>query len=131
MADGQDGGREGRQREGRESRRLKHGPRFDVLGFRIGNVAYCTDTNDIPEESYEILQGVEVLILDALRHKPHTTHFGLEQAIQAAQRIGAARTIFTHMSHDIDYDSVSSELPDGIELGFDGMRIPLITSVIS
>ncbi|MFI4874298.1 MAG: MBL fold metallo-hydrolase, partial [Blastopirellula sp. JB062] len=58
--------------------RLKHGPRFDVLGFRIGNVAYCTDTNQIPEESFALLEGLDVLILDALRHTPHPTHFSLD-----------------------------------------------------
>jgi phosphoribosyl 1,2-cyclic phosphate phosphodiesterase len=105
--------------------RLKHGPRFDVLGFRIGDVAYCTDTNYIPEESMALLKGLDVLILDALRPEPHTTHFGLQEAVDAATKIGAKRTIFTHMSHSLDYEEVNKELPSGMELGYDGMKIPM------
>ena len=81
--------------------RLKHGPRFEVLGFRVGNIAYCTDTNEIPESSWPLLAGLDCLILDALRYKPHVTHFGLDEAVDAAENIGAARTIFTHISHDL------------------------------
>lgn len=105
--------------------RLKHGPRFEVLGFRFGNVAYCTDTNEIPEESWDRLRNLDVLILDALRPKPHVTHFGLDEAIQVAQRIGARRTYFTHMSHELDYHPTNAMLPDGMELAYDGLRIPL------
>lgn len=104
--------------------RLRHG-RFDVLGFRFGNVAYCTDTNLIPEESWPLLQGLDVLILDALRHKPHPTHFGLAEAVAAARRIGARRTFFTHMSHDLEHDAVNASLPQGMELAYDGLAIPL------
>lgn len=104
---------------------LKHGPRFDVLGFRFGNVAYCTDTNEIPEESYSRLEGLDVLILDALRHRSHVTHFSIEEAIEVAQRIGAKRTLFTHMSHELDHATTNAQLPAGIELAYDGLRIPL------
>lgn len=105
--------------------RLKHGPRFDVLGFRVGDVAYCTDTNHIPDESWSRLEGLDVLILDALRRKPHVTHFNLEQAVAAATRIGAKKTYFTHVSHDLDYEGTNAELPTGMALAHDGLRIPL------
>ena len=105
--------------------RLKHGPRFEVLGFRVGNIAYCTDTNEIPESSWPLLEGLDCLILDALRHKPHVTHFGLDEAVDAAENIGAARTIFTHISHDLDHDVVNAALPPTMELGYDGMQIDL------
>lgn len=105
--------------------RLKHGPRFDVLGFRVGNVAYCTDTNEIPPESMERLRGLDVLILDALRHQPHITHFSLEEAIAVARELGAKRTIFTHISHELEYEEVNAMLPPGMELGFDGLQIAL------
>lgn len=105
--------------------RLQHGPRFGVLGFRVGNVAYCTDTNFISDESIALLQGLDVLILDALRIRPHATHFSLEEAMEVAQRIGAKRTIFTHISHDLQYEATNKFLPPGMELGFDGMRIKL------
>ncbi|MDX1963751.1 MAG: MBL fold metallo-hydrolase [Pirellulales bacterium] len=104
--------------------RLRHG-RFEVLGFRFGNVAYCTDTNGIPAESQELLADLDVLILDALRPRPHVSHFSLQEAIDMAQRLGARRTIFTHMGHEIDHEHVSAELPDGMELAFDGLRVAL------
>ncbi len=104
--------------------RLEHG-RFRVLGFRFGNVAYCTDTNGIPPESWPLLQGLDVLILDALRLKPHPTHFSLDEAVDAAKKIGAERTYFTHMSHDLEHEATNAALPEGMELAYDGMRIPL------
>jgi phosphoribosyl 1,2-cyclic phosphate phosphodiesterase len=105
--------------------RLKHGPRFDVLGFRIGNVAYCTDTNGIPQESMSLLEGLDVLILDALRIRPHITHFSLDEAIEVARQLKPKRTVFTHMSHDLGHARTNSLLPAGMELGYDGQRIPL------
>ncbi len=105
--------------------RLKHGPRFEVLGFRIGNVAYCTDTNEIPEETYPLLEGLDVLILDALRNRPHATHFSIDEAVAAAQRIGAKQTYFTHICHDLDHAATCAALPSGIELAYDGLRIEL------
>jgi phosphoribosyl 1,2-cyclic phosphate phosphodiesterase len=105
--------------------RLLHGPRFHVLGFRVGNVAYCTDTSEIPAESWSRLEGLDVLILDALRTAPHVTHMSLSQAVEASQRIGAKRVYFTHISHDLDHEATNAELPDGMELAYDGLRIPL------
>jgi phosphoribosyl 1,2-cyclic phosphate phosphodiesterase len=107
--------------------RLEHGPRFKVLGFRIGNIAYCTDTNHVPLESLERLRGLDVLILDGLRHQPHPTHFHLEEAVRVAQSIGARRTYFTHVSHDLEHDETNSRLPEGMELAFDGLRFPLLS----
>ena len=104
--------------------RLKHG-RFSVLGFRFGNVAYCTDTNGIPEASWPLLEGLDVLILDCLRRKPHPTHFGLDEAVETAQRIGARRTFFTHMSHDLEHAATEAALPDSMRLAYDGLKIPL------
>lgn len=105
--------------------RLKHGPRFEVLGYRIGNIAYCTDTNEIPDETWPHLQGLDVLILDALRHRPHATHFCLDEAIAVAEQVGAKRTFFTHLSHDFDYQATNAGLPKGMELAYDGLALPL------
>jgi len=105
--------------------RLEHGPRFSVLGFRVGNIAYCTDTSLIPEETFELLGGLDVLILDALRYEAHPTHFGLQDAVDVAKRIGAKQTYFTHCSCKLDYRTVNQQIPDGIELAYDGLRIPL------
>ena len=104
---------------------MKHGPHFEVLGFRFGDFAYCTDTNFIPESSLERLQGVKTLVIGALRHEPHPTHFNLEQAVQVAQRIGAQQTLITHVGHQLDHGPTCAELPDGIDLAHDGLRVPI------
>ncbi|MCK4659026.1 MAG: MBL fold metallo-hydrolase [Phycisphaerae bacterium] len=101
---------------------LMHGP-LPVLGYRFGSIAYCTDCNFIGEESVELLRGLDVLILDALRIRPHATHFNLEQAIEAARIIGARRTLFTHIAHEIMHEPVNAGLPDGMELAYDGQII--------
>lgn len=97
-----------------------HG-QMEVFGYRFGDFAYVTDCNIIPETSFRLLEGVEILILDALRYRPHSTHFSVEEALEAAARIGARRTIFTHFSHDIDHDAPAIALPAGVELGYDGL----------
>ena len=105
--------------------RLKHGPRFEVLGFRFGNLAYCTDTNSIPEESREKLRDLDVLILDCLRRDPHTTHFGLDEALAVVADLQPKRTLLTHISHDLDHDQISAELPPGVQIAYDGLRVAL------
>jgi phosphoribosyl 1,2-cyclic phosphate phosphodiesterase len=105
--------------------RLRHGPRFEVLGFRIGNVAYCTDVNEIPAESLSLLEGLDVLVLDALRNRPHITHFSLHEAIEVARLLKPKRIYFTHISHDLGHDETNALLPAGMELAYDGLRIPL------
>jgi phosphoribosyl 1,2-cyclic phosphate phosphodiesterase len=94
---------------------------FDVLGFRIRDVAYCTDVNEIPRSSWPMLEGLEVLVLDALRHKPHPAHFGLNQALDVIDQFRPKRAFLTHMSHEIDHESVSRTLPDGVRLAYDGL----------
>jgi phosphoribosyl 1,2-cyclic phosphate phosphodiesterase len=105
--------------------RLYHGPRFQVLGFRVGGIAYCTDTNQIPDSSWPLLRDLDVLILDALKLKPHATHFSLDEAVEVARQIGARRTYFTHLSHELDYESINARLPPAMELAYDGLRLPL------
>lgn len=106
---------------------LKHGPHFDVLGFRIGDFAYCTDTNYIPDSSLELLQELDTFVVGALREKPHPTHFNLEEAIEVVERISPRRTLFTHISHDLDHAKTCQRLPDGIDLAYDGLRISIST----
>jgi phosphoribosyl 1,2-cyclic phosphate phosphodiesterase len=105
--------------------RLKHGKRFEVLGFRFGNVAYCTDANAIPPESLEQLAGLDVLILDALRPRGHATHFSLEEAIDVARTLGPRQTYFTHMSHELEHAATNAVLPPDMALAYDGLRIML------
>ncbi len=104
---------------------LKHGPNFDVLGFRIGDVAYCTDVNEIPDTSWPLLQDLDVLILDALRPTPHVTHLSIEEAVEISLRLRPRQTYFTHCSCHVDYEKTNASLPAGIEIGYDGLRINL------
>jgi phosphoribosyl 1,2-cyclic phosphate phosphodiesterase len=99
-----------------------HGP-ATVYGFRIGDFAYMTDCSKIPEKTFSMLAGLNVLILDALRYRKHETHFSFDEAIEAAVRIKAKQTYFTHMTHDIVHDEASAKLPHGIGLAYDGLTI--------
>lgn len=99
-----------------------HGRR-PILAFRFGRVAYLTDCSRIPDESWPLLEGLDVLVLDALRITPHPTHFSLDEAVQVAGRIGARRTLFTHMCHDLAHDETNARLPPGIELAYDGLVV--------
>ena len=101
---------------------LMHG-RLPILGFRIGRVAYLTDVSEIPEPSYEMLGDLDVLVLNALRARPHPTHLNFAGALACAARIGATRTYLTHVSHEVRHASVSAGLPPGVELAYDGMTI--------
>jgi phosphoribosyl 1,2-cyclic phosphate phosphodiesterase len=101
---------------------LMHGTR-PVLGFRMGRFAYLTDCSIIPEASWPLLDGLDVVVLDALRERPHPTHFSLSEAIAAAGRIGAPRVYFTHMCHDLGHAETSARLPPGMQLAYDGLRI--------
>jgi phosphoribosyl 1,2-cyclic phosphate phosphodiesterase len=101
---------------------LFHGE-LPVLGFRVENLAYCTDVSRIPDESWGLLEGLDVLILDALQHKRHSTHFSLEEAVEAAQRIGSRQTLFTHIAHALGHEETNRTLPGGMKLAFDGQRV--------
>lgn len=94
-----------------------------VLGFRIGTFAYLTDCNHIPDASWTLLDGVDTVILDALRRRPHSTHFNLEQALAVVSRLGAARAFFTHITHDLGHAETCASLPRGVELAYDGQVI--------
>lgn len=98
---------------------------LEVTAFRIGSFAYVTDCSEIPAPSRELLVGVEVLILGALRYHPHPTHFSIPEAIEAARGLGARRTIFTHLAHEVDYARPEVDLPPGMELGYDGLVLEL------
>lgn len=121
--------------------RLLHG-KLPILGFRFewadgrlsecagghdgGGVlplAYCTDVSAIPPETWPQLAGLRVLVLDALRHRRHPTHFTLDEAVVAAERVGAGRTFFVHMNHEIVHAEVEAELPDAIRLAYDGLKV--------
>jgi phosphoribosyl 1,2-cyclic phosphate phosphodiesterase len=102
--------------------RLEHGP-SPVLGFRIHNLAYCTDVSRIPDESWGLLGDLDTLVLDALRFTPHPTHFSLEEALRVIDGLKPRRTFFTHLSHEFDHDAVESTLPGSVRLAYDGLAV--------
>ncbi|MDO4574920.1 MAG: MBL fold metallo-hydrolase [Planctomycetia bacterium] len=102
---------------------LLHGIR-PILGFRIGNFAYCTDVKLVPPQSEEQLHGLDTLVLGCLRYRPHPTHMGLEEAMDFLQKIKPRQTYFTHICHDFDHEKLSAELPENIRPAYDGLRIP-------
>ena len=99
---------------------LRHGT-LPILGYRLGAFAYLTDCSEIPDVSWPLLRNLDVLVLDALRHRSHTTHFNLEGAVAAAERIGAQQTYFTHMTHDLPHAATCDSLPENICLSHDGL----------
>lgn len=96
-----------------------------IFGYRIDNFAYITDCSKISEEEIQKLQGLKVLVINALRIRPHPTHFNLQQAIEVALKVKPKRTYLTHLTHDILHDKINSTLPKGIELGYDGIEFNL------
>ena len=101
-----------------------HG-KMPVLGFRIGDFAYVTDCNRIPDESMEQLRGLDVLVLDALRHEEHPTHFTVAQALDVIQVLGPNKALLTHIAHDLDHDATNAALPAHVRLAFDGQVLDL------
>lgn len=101
---------------------VMHG-NYEILGYRIGNMAYLTDVSNIPDATLDKLHGLEVLLLDCLRYRYHPTHFDLEQAVEWATRIGARDTWLIHMTHEMEYDELSAALPRTMHVAYDGLRI--------
>jgi phosphoribosyl 1,2-cyclic phosphate phosphodiesterase len=104
-----------------------HGKRL-ILGLRLGRFAYLTDCSAIPDGSWAMLEGLEVVVLDALRHTRHPTHFSLEEAVAVSRRIAARQTYFTHMSHDLPHAATNAQLPPGMALAYDGLQVNIAES---
>ena len=94
-----------------------------VFGYRFGRVAYITDVKRVPEEARRALRGVEVLVLNALWRRPHPTHLSIDEAVEAAQAIGAGRTYLTHLTHETGHAELAASLPAGIEPAYDGLIV--------
>jgi phosphoribosyl 1,2-cyclic phosphate phosphodiesterase len=107
---------------------LWHGSQ-PILGYRFGNFAYLTDCNRLDEAAWPLVEGLDVLVIDALRHRPHSTHFTVDEAVAASARIGARRTYFTHMCHDLGHEETNARLPAGVQLAYDGQVLDIEVDV--
>jgi phosphoribosyl 1,2-cyclic phosphate phosphodiesterase len=94
-----------------------------ILGFRLGSAAYLTDHSEVPDETLEKLQNLDVLFLDALRYKPHPTHSTVEQSLKIVETVKPKRAFFTHICHDLPHEATDAALPQGVRLAFDGMKL--------
>jgi len=100
-----------------------------VLGFRLGRFAYVTDCSRIPDESWRLLEGLDTLILGALRDEPHPTHFTVAEALDAVARLAPRQTFLTHMTHDLGHAATNARLPAGVELAYDGLVLDVAVDV--
>ena len=100
-----------------------------ILGFRFGTFAYLTDCNRLDDAAWPLVAGVETLVIDALRDKPHTTHFTVDEALDVVARIKPRRAYLTHMSHDLGHAATSARLPAGVELAYDGLVLDVSVDV--
>lgn len=101
---------------------ILHGDRL-ILGFRIGRFAYLTDCSGVPDTSWELLDNLDVVVVDALRDRPHPTHFTVDQAVETVRRLSPKRAYFTHICHDLPHAATHARLPAGVELAYDGLVI--------
>jgi phosphoribosyl 1,2-cyclic phosphate phosphodiesterase len=107
---------------------LWHG-RMPVLGFRLGSFAYLTDCNRLDDAAWDLVEGVDTLVIDALRDRPHGTHFSLQEALDVIGRIRPRRAFTTHMTHDLGHAATSARLPAGVELAYDGLVLEVSVAV--
>jgi len=103
---------------------VTHG-KMQISGFRFGRTAYLTDCSVIPESTFPLLEGLDTVILTALRHDPHPSHATVDQAIAWAERIGAKQTWFTHIAHELGHAATNRSLPEGVALAYDGLTFPV------
>jgi len=101
---------------------LIHGE-TQIYGYRFGSAAYLTDHSEIPESSFDQLEGLDILFLDALRHKPHPTHSTVQNSLRIVERLKPKRAFFTHICHDLAHEATNASLPRNVRLSFDGMKL--------
>lgn len=102
---------------------VEHGNAEGCQGYRIGGLAYLPDVKVIPERSLSLLEGLDLLILNCLRPRPHISHLSLEESLAYVERLGPSRCLFTHMTHDMDYEEVEPSLPKSVRLAYDGLVV--------
>jgi phosphoribosyl 1,2-cyclic phosphate phosphodiesterase len=101
---------------------IMHG-RIQIFAYRIGNIAYLTDVSAIPESSFALLEGLDLLLIDCLRTEKHPTHINVEQSLDYVSQIKAKQSVLIHMTHDLEYESLTQVLPENVFVGYDGMKI--------
>jgi phosphoribosyl 1,2-cyclic phosphate phosphodiesterase len=94
-----------------------------IYGYRIGNMAYLTDVSEIPEASFQLLQGLDVLLIDCLREVAHPTHINLSQSLALVTRIAAKQSVLIHMTHELEYTALNARLPASVQAGYDGLKL--------
>ena len=97
----------------------------DINGYRIGNLGYITDASEIPDNSMKLLEGIDVLLLDCLRMEPHFTHLSFNESVEIAKKINAKQTYLIHMTHNLEYESLKKILPEGVYVGYDGLKLEI------
>jgi len=107
---------------------LWHG-KMPVLGFRFGDFAYLTDCNRLDDDAWALIEGIDTLVIDALRQKPHVTHFNLDEALEVIERVKPRRAYTTHMTHDLSHAATNARLPEGVELAYDGLVLDVRVDV--
>jgi phosphoribosyl 1,2-cyclic phosphate phosphodiesterase len=103
---------------------VMHG-KIRIYAYRIGNLVYMTDVSAIPESSFDLLQGVDVLLIDCLRETPHPTHVSVSESLALIERIGARRNVLIHMTHELEYHALQARLPAHVAVGYDGLQLSL------
>lgn len=101
---------------------IMHG-RIQIFAYRIGNIAYMTDVSSIPESSFPLLEGLDLLLIDCLREEKHPTHINIEQSLDYVGQINAKQSVLIHMTHELEYQSLTEKLPKNVVVGYDGMKL--------
>jgi phosphoribosyl 1,2-cyclic phosphate phosphodiesterase len=101
---------------------IMHG-RIQIFGYRIGNIAYMTDVSAIPESSFALLENLDLLLIDCLRIKEHPTHINIEQSLAYIGQIKAKQSVLIHMTHELEYKTLTKMLPKNVSVGYDGLKI--------
>jgi phosphoribosyl 1,2-cyclic phosphate phosphodiesterase len=95
----------------------------EIIGYRFGSAAYLTDFSEIPYDSFEQLKDLDILFLDALRHKPHPTHSTVDNSLKIVEQLKPKRAFFTHICHDLPHEQTNASLPSHVRLSYDGMKL--------
>lgn len=103
---------------------IMHG-RIQIYAYRIGNMAYMTDVSLIPESSFKLLEGLDLLLIDCLRVEKHPTHINFEQSLDYVSQINAKQSVLIHMTHELEYETLTQKLPKNIAVGYDGMKLTI------